>query len=330
MVIEKTPTTAMNNAFFYDAINNNVDNERTRGNYKNRLNALIVRLAPDSPAQEHKLVLHVLTHPRFYMPILEKSYNNKVATVKNMLTFILALYKYANLKCSLEATYKKWKQFHERYSAKEQEQYNSNEPTKSQVEKYTSFEEMNKKLREWPSEDPHQDFKSSLHYCLISMYATIKPKRADFGRVRIFERDPRRTDINYLVLNDVPRFVFNKINKTHRAGSDAIIEPINKDLADTFSMSLSRHPRKYLFVGRDRKSFKTSNAFSKFVINTFKKYFGRSTGVSMLRHIYISEKMDMNKLSVQEKDDIAKSMGHSRRQQEQYKFVNIPGESKNA
>ncbi len=314
----------MDNDFFYDVLVKNVSNPNTRKNYEHRLNALINRMASEAPPDtpRAKLVLHIMTHPRRYMPSLQRSYNDAVSTIKNMVTLILSLFKYAGLKCRFEGTYKKWKQFHEGFSAREQQRYNTNEPTDKQVAKYTSFDDMHIRLKEWPHRDPHKDLQSSLQYCLISMYTAIRPKRADFGAIKVYtSKDPLRSDINYLVLDDSPRFVFNKYNKTHKPGDTAMIEPVSKDLAYTFNLSLSKHPRRYLYVGRDGKPFKTANSYSKFVINTFKKHFGKSTGVSMLRHIYISEKMDMNKLTVQEKDEIAKSMGHSRRQQEQYKFI---------
>ena len=53
---------------------------------------------------------------------------------------------------------------------------------------------------------------------------------------------------------------------------------------------------------------------------TFKTHLGKATGVSLLRHMFINEKVDLNKLSIEEKEAIATAMGHTRSQQEQYKL----------
>lgn len=315
----------MDDPFFYQVLREKVTNATTRKNYEHRVNGLLKKLANDgivTDAPESKVLLHVLTHPRKYMPILEQVYNSQVATIKNMLTLVLSLFKYADLKCKYAGPYKKWKLFHEMYAGKEQAHYNTNEPTQRQRDKYVSFNEMKARLESW--KDPHVSLKSSLQYVLITMYVWIRPKRADFGRIKVYNKDPRRRDINYLVLKEGDsRFVLNRYNKTQGAKGEAIIEPVPPDLASVITASLARHPRRYLFVGKDEKPFKTPNAYSKFVSNTYKHHFGKATGVSMLRHIYISEKIDLNKLSVQEKDAIAQSMGHSRRQQEQYKLLHI-------
>lgn len=312
----------MNDQFFYDALKKGLDNANSRKNYEHRLNSLIRKLKEHGVAEDapkDKLVAHVLTHPRKYMPVLVKAYNEQGATIKNVFTMVLALFKYANLKCRYEGPYVKWKRFHESYAAKEQEHYNSNDPTKKQRNNYISFEEMKEKLEGW--KHPHETVASSLQYTLICMYYHIRPKRADFGRIKVYEKDPRRRDINYLVLHEKDaKFVLNNYNKTGAKG-EPIVEPVPGELADVITASLARHPRRYLFVGRDGRPFKTSNAYSKFVIHTYKTHFGRGVGVSMLRHIYISERLDMNKLTVKDKDDIAKAMGHSRRQQEQYKLM---------
>ena len=46
--------------------------------------------------------------------------------------------------------------------------------------------------------------------------------------------------------------------------------------------------------------------------------FGRTTGTSIVRHIYITEELDFNNLSIEEQGDIAKQMMHTKGLQAKY------------
>ena len=314
----------MDDAFFYEKLKTKIINQNTSLNYSQRLNALLnnVKDFLDETKQNipHKLMLHILTHPSKYKPIIENKYKNVELTIKNVLTLILSIFKHADLKCKYEKSYKKWKEFHAEYLHKENERYNKNLPTDVQRENYISFEEIEKVFKN--IKDPHSTMKSSLQYCLIAMYMKIRPKRSDFGNIRIFKTDPGKADINYLVLSAKKKdcfFVFNHLNKV--SVKESIIEPVNLSLKTIFLESLDKYPRKHIFVGQDEKPFKTPNAFGKFVTRTFETYFGKRVGTSMIRHIFINEKINLNELSGQEKDEFAQAMGHDRNQQEKYKLL---------
>lgn len=315
----------MDTNFFKDALAKNIPNENTRNNYKYRLDGLERRLGTYYNTHQEQppkhVVLHVLTHPRKYYSVLQELYPETL-TMKNMLAFVLALFKHADLKCQFESPYSKWKTYHEEYADKEYERYSKNLPSEKQRASYVSFEDMQRAVSELATKRPHQQStKLSLQFSLLNMYLYIKPKRADFGCIKVYyNTDPQRSDINYIVLGKDSYFVLNHYNKTQRDG-DVIVEAIPKELAKVFVDSLKAHPRKYLFVGVDGHPFKTCNAYTKFVITTFKKHLGTNTGVSMLRHIYINERIDFNKLSIEEKDMIASAMGHTRKLQEQYKLI---------
>lgn len=315
----------MDDAFFVKIIETKIKNESTRGNYLHRLNGLKNRLTAHLKAAgtdiPQRFTLHILTHPRKYYPIVKRVYDDEVLTIKNIVTLILAIIKYAELKCQLESPYKKWLSYHQELCDQEAERYNKNLPSDKQRANYVTLQELNEAVAKFASESPHATRRSSLQFCLLNMYLHIRPKRADFGDVRVYvSTDPNRKDRNYVVLDgDKSFFVMNKYNKTQRDGIP-IVEHFGNDLATVFRDSLRAHPRKHLFVGNDNQPFKTSNAFSKFVTATFKKHLGKSTGVSLLRHMYINEKVDLNKLSIEEKDAIATAMGHTRLQQEQYKL----------
>lgn len=316
----------MDDQEFVAILDKKITNPNTRKNYKYRLSGLQKRLRQyindtGMKVPENRLILHVLTHPRQYFPIIKAVYNNETLTVKNMVTFLLSLVKHAELKCKIESPYKKWLSFHEEMAKLENERYSSNLPTEKQRQNYVSVDELQGAVDKLANESPQDSLKRSMQYCLLKMYTSIKPKRADFGAIRVYAgRDPHKKDRNYVVLtNDKSYFVLNHYNKT-QTNDIPIVEEINRDLVKTFRDSMMAHPRQFLFVGADRKPFKTSDAFGKFVMTTFKEHLGKSTGVSLLRHMFINEKVDLNKLSIVEKNAIASAMGHTRSQQEQYKL----------
>lgn len=316
----------MDDQDFVAILDKTISNPNTRKNYKYRLSGLQKRLRQHMSetgmkVKEDQLILHVLTHPRQYFPIIKTIYNNETLTVKNIVTFLLSLVKHANLKCKIESPYKKWLSFHEEMAKLENERYSTNLPTDKQRQNYVSVEELQRAVDKLAKESPHGTIKKSLQFCLLKMYTYIKPKRADFGAIRVYAgKDPHKKDRNYVVLsNDKSYFVLNHYNKT-QTNDIPIVEEIDKELVKTFRDSVLAHPRQYLFVGADQKHFKTSDAFGKFVKTTFKEHLGKSTGVSLLRHMFINEKVDLNNLSIMEKNAIATAMGHTRSQQEQYKL----------
>lgn len=313
----------MDDDWYYKKLKDNIENENTSQNYQHRLNALVRKINeyydenPKKPRPKH-IIHHLVRHPQTYKPVIVQKYNQMELTIKNVATLILSLFKYADLKCKYEKAYKGWKEFHEEYYQKETERYNKNKPTDRQKEKYISFEDMEKMYKK--IKNPHETQVSSLRYSLLSMYIHIRPKRSDFAAIMVYKEDPGKKDINYLVLpkKGDAYFVFNHLNKVQI--KDTIIEPVDKELQTVFLDSIRKYPRDYLFVGKDGLPFKTSNAFTKFVIRTFEYYFDKKIGTSMLRHIFVNEKIDLNKLTIEEKQAYAVAMGHDRSQQEKYKL----------
>jgi len=325
------------NAYFYKVLKEKIENTNTSTNYQQRLNGLVQRITEYH--EKHKrplnkdLIYHILKHPSNYQSTIEKIYDNNELTIKNIATLILALFKYAELKCKLEKQYEKWKAFHEVYYEKENKRYEKNLPTETQKQKYIAFDEMERIFKSL--KNPHEDMKESLKYSLFAMYMNIRPKRSDFGELKIYKKDPGKNDINYIVLptkistssaKSTAFIVFNHLNKVNI--KEPIIEPIPPTLHAVFIESTTRYPRDYLFVGQDGKPFKTPNAFGKFVTRTFEQYTGKKIGTSMLRHMFINEKLNLNELSIEEKNEYARAMGHDRQQQEKYKLFFDKSDSK--
>jgi hypothetical protein len=161
---------------------------------------------------------------------------------------------------------------------------------------------------------------------LLSLISKQHPKRNDHGQCRIYyDKDPGLTDNNYLVWYRTSRperayfvYVKFKTQKTH----GRVEEDADPAFLDDLRASLRRHPRDYVFVNRDGKPFATNRDYGKYVQRTFAALFdGRATGTSVLRHAYLSTKVDLGKMTVAEREQLARQMLHSPALQAQYEWT---------
>ena len=88
------------------------------------------------------------------------------------------------------------------------------------------------------------------------------------------------------------------------------------DLHKQLILSLSKHPRTFLFCNND-KCF-TRKTFSEWATKQLTALFKKEFTLTMFRHIYISN-LDQN-TSAEHLIDISKKMGHSITQQMLYKW----------
>jgi hypothetical protein len=311
----------MNDSDFTVLIRNSYPNHNTAHNYIVRLKKL-QQACSDSHSGALLPIHIILSKPAVYYDKIRASYPN-INTRKNMLTLILSLFKFSpELRVELEAQHKRWKKYHEDMDGFQEARISKGMPSVEQLAKYTPMEEIRLKYDELKRGDPHTDRQTSLHFILLSICLNTPPKRSNYGSMRIYrDTDPNIKDTNYLVLHSpegrVPSYmVFTqfKTAKTYQRIDEVLNKQLYKDVCD----SLRRHPRDYLFVNRFGQPFKTNHLYSIYVIACFQRMFGRKTGTSMFRHIYITEELDFNNLSIEDKDDIARQMMHSKGLQEKY------------
>jgi len=289
-------------------------NVKTRENYKSRLRGLTKTLETPDP-------IAILKAPDVYYPKLQTLYPS-FSTRKNMLTLILVLFREdSTLKTENEPAAAKWKQYHDDLVRIQEAKVRRSEPEPKQIKQYTSYEEITEKYQELKKKTPHNTLKSSQQFLLLSILVHLRPKRADLGAVKIYkEDDPRKTDENYIVLRTEggsSYLVMNlyKTSKYYQTVEEDLPEELTKDLR----ISLGRHPRDYVFTKEDGTPM-SNNTYSVFVKHIFEELFGRSTGVSLLRHIYITEKLDFDDMTIQEQEDEAKLMLHTSGLQRRYKW----------
>lgn len=301
---------------FKQVIEKAYENEKTKMNYISRIIGLMRKIDADS-------LFTVLEDPVRWYPKIREAYPS-IPTRRNLLTVFLALFTHDK---ELEEdvggadVQKKWRQYHDELGRYQKTQESKSEPSQKQVDKYTSFEEIETKYRDLGKKSPHESLKSSQQYLLLSVVLHLKPKRADLGSVKIYyDKNPNRTDENYIVLRTRgSSYLVMNLYKTNKF-YHTVEEDLPRELMDDLQTSLRRHPRDYLFVSSEEKPM-TNNTYAKFFQRVFFDLFGRSTGASLIRHGFISEKLDISNMSIAEQEDVAKKMGHSRLLQQAYRFV---------
>ena len=288
-------------------------NVKTRENYIARIRGLMKKL-------EVKTLLEVLINPGVFYPQIQKLYTS-LTTRKNVLTVVLVMYREdKELQEANKPAYDTWKKLHDDLARLQVAKVKRSEPEAKQVEKYTSYEEIEAKYEELKKRGFHDTERHSMQYLLLSILVHLRPKRADLGAIAIYkEKDPRKTEENYIVLRTkgTSYLVMNvyKTSKYYQTVEEDLPEGLVKDI----QTSLARWPREHLFR-KDDGAPMSNNTYSVFVKTTFEQIFGRSTGVSLLRHIYITEKLNFDDMTLEEQDEEAKLMLHTSGLQRQYKW----------
>lgn len=303
---------------FTDLLNRTFENEKTRENYASRLRSLLKHMNPKSEAG----LLEILEHPDIYYPKMQIAYPS-LTTRKNILTAILVLFREdEGLKETAEAAGKQWHQLHDTLARHQDVRVKRSEPDDKQIAKYTSFEEIEAKYEELKNVGGHRTKRKSQQFLLMSVLVHLRPKRADLGSIHIFyNKDPNRTDINYIVLRkkrDGSSFLVMNMYKTSKY-YQTVEEDLQEGLVRDILTSIKRWPRNFLFVKEDGEPM-SNNTYTQFVQATFKELFGRETGVSLLRHIYISEKLDFDDMTLEEQEEEARLMLHTSGLQRRYKW----------
>jgi len=260
-----------------------------------------------------------LQTPKEVYPNLQKAYPSLLSR-KNLLTLVLVLFREDKELAKNETAYKQWKQYHDELAKHMDAKVKRSEPSDKQIEKYTSYEEIEKEYETKKKHSPHSAERGSYQFLLLSILVHLKPKRADFGAVKIYrDTDPKDTTHNYIVLRSKgTSFLALNMYKTSKH-YQTVEEDLPEGLKRDIEASLARWPRTYLFQKENGEAM-SNNTYSAFVKATFNQLFGRATGVSLLRHIYISEKVDFDDSTLEEQDETARLMLHTAGLQRMYKW----------
>jgi len=266
---------------------------------------------------------------------LKKKYPN-VSSRRNAITALLAFLRHVPPE-ALKSTEKdmqnarsRWGKYHEHMRAFQEARYKKHVPDVNQMQKYVGFDEIELKYQELKKmKNPHETLQQSQDIVLLSIIISTPPKRADLGAMRIVykneqEQQQQQESENHIVINTtkMPPQAYMVMMQYKTSSSYGRIEtdlPTKtvRDLLD----SIRKWPRDFLFVTpRTGKKFTTNNAYGKWVQSVFSRLFGRATGVTMLRHIFITEKVNFDQMDDDQLEDLARQMLHSPSLQRKYNW----------
>lgn len=189
---------------------------------------------------------------------------------------------------------------------------NTNEPSERQSKAYVSFKDIEATRDKLAS--------GSIPRLLLSMYSLIPPSRADFNRVAIYNSKlpTENVEPNYILITKKgAKLNLGEYKTSKKFG--AINEMLPNELTKEILASLKNSPREWLFTGKGNEPM-TANAYTKFANRLFKNIFDKPLTISVIRHSFINN-IDFNTTSIEERQRIAKWMGHSYMQQGKYKWV---------
>lgn len=304
---------------------------KSAANYEARLNKLLEITGKD--------LKHIMTHPRETYPKIVEHTGGKCTTIANFVTAICKVFSSNPALAERYArSYSKWRSYLYKCKREVSERYSENQAPQEKLDKVVTMDEIRAKYAALKAEEGS----NPLHILLLSCFMNLAPKRADLGNVRLFRSpkeipgDVEREGINFVYLAQdsgykvKPFLQLNKF-KTSKHMPGGIREAVNEALLDDIMKSLEVLPREYLFVDRAGRPYEKNNSYSQFVKRAFEAMFGagRSMGVSLWRHVWVSTEMDFHKMSEKEIRERVSKMGTSERQLKHvYKWINMDSNKK--
>ena len=272
-----------------------------------------------------KSIFHVVTRPTEYLAWVSK-WSDAPATQKSYITAILAVFRHnEGLKEQQAAAYEEWYTAFQEINGTIDERYKNNEPSARQKEGYVPYADIVAKRDALPEGGDDR--------LLLSLYTYLPPLRCDFNRLRIYDADPAAAsapaaepaELNYIVL---PRRASGGANvallvlgefKTRAHHAEPLRKELPEGLTEQLRLSLHARPRDWVFTDRGGGPY-SATSYTKWTGRALARLFGRPLTVSLIRHSFINT-LDMNTLTVAEKEKIAHDMAHTVAMQDRYRLI---------
>ena len=186
-----------------------------------------------------------------------------------------------------------------------------NNKTETQEKNWVSLAELRKITKALIRNSP-----DSQNTMIAALYSLQEPKRLDFYDMEIVTPKQERSDNkNYLIITNRSKktFIFNDYKTSRKYGTVAM--PVNKELNTVINKFLKYNPdRKYLLQGKDGRPVSRNN-LGKMITKIFAST-GKQVSLNIIRHVYVSENVDIEKIKAQK--ELAASMMHGGATQLEY------------
>lgn len=291
----------------------------TANNYNNKINKWISLMPYDK-----NTVSYIFLHPNFSFVTLRKylvkNNTDTAPTLNSYAKAIISVYEhnvamFSNIEKNITSKAEcRWKEIRQTTYEWANQYRIEQKPSPTQSLKSGSSLLFNDIIK---IRDNLED--GSIDKLLLGFYTYIPPVRADFFATQL---------LNFGETPVYPNYIFYNSEKSHLVISDYKTSPMYKsieydlpsELHKQLLLSLSKHPRTFLFCNND-KCF-TRKTFSEWATKRLTTLFKKEFTLTMFRHIYISN-LGQN-TSAEQLIDISKKMGHSITQQMLYKWKDNP------
>lgn len=272
--------------------------------------------------------LENLTFLKDYDKIIEFLEKFKLPTKRNYISAILVVLRAYN-KRSYDEVLQKYRD----YLTALNEQYNNEVYTHkknlTQKENWTDLKSLKKGLRLYQNKIRDLDLfkKDKLNskqlniiqqYLVVALYTLQPPVRLNYSDMKIIKNeDEIKEGKNYLLnkSRNKKQFIFQDYKTSKKHGK--ITQPINKELNTIINKWLKVNKTDNFLIDQKGNSM-NANQLGKFITKAF-DFTGKKITLNLLRHIYISENIDLE--AIKKGQQLAKDMHHSTGVQEMYAKV---------
>ena len=265
----------------------------------------------------------------------------ELSTVRNEVSTLLTMYKHdATLKAENEEAHARWTAYQEELKGRQEAELDENRPrTERQASSLTEIADIKARVEALRGDEArHRDKAGSMKMVMLTMYATMPPKRSDYGALRVLRgawrplaggegtKEGGGEGENYVVLPEAQeargkegKLVMNVYKTSDKFGRTE--EALPRKVVEELEASLAAWPREYVFMGKKGEPM-TNHGYTVYVQDAFEEEFGRRTGTTLLRHAFVSA-LKFSDTSTRERREIGVLMGHSTKTQETYKWVSM-------
>lgn len=265
--------------------------------------------------------------------VAEKLQELKLSTQKNYLAAVIVALDAMNNENDYDEELTFYRGYLDELNKQSKEEAEKQQKTESQDKNWVSMKELRKVISKYKADIMERELLTkdplnSKQFDLIQKWVVGNlfldpenpPTRLDYAPMKIikeneFEKldDEEKSENNYLVLKSRNKkyFHFGEYKTASKYGNNVV--PVGKKLNSVLNIWLRINPTDHLLLNSKGEP-QTANGLGKYITKVFEPT-GKNIGVNMLRHIFISEKFSPE---LNEKQEVAKKMGHSVSTQELY------------
>ena len=243
--------------------------------------------------------------------IIEQIKNLKTTMQMNVLSAVLVIVKAMDMPNEI---YNKYREALFKITKTYNAELSENKKTLTQEQNWVTIAELKKVTKQLLKGGVTQNA------LIAALYTYQPPVRLDYYDMKIVgPKNKLEGKQNFLVVYNRSRkvFVFRDFKTANKYNEVKV--PVSKQLNTVINKFLKAHPdREYLLEKKRTAQPLTRNALGKIIPQVFEST-GKTVSLNILRHVYISESIDIDQIKAQQK--LAKQMLHDPETQQQYAKV---------